>query len=543
MLKTIINASHFSSVQLTPTLLVYYKSAFPAHRIQVFSDALNPAVWGENYKPFACVIIDQESHDILLVRDHLGVEPLFYCYQSDTLIFGNNLPDIIKKLPKHPALLDAEIINLFLDRKRYTDNTYYEGILRVEPAHWLHISPKGTLCKQAYWQLEREGNELFYADEQDYVDNFAVLLHEAVSVGIQGHAKVAAEFSAGLDSSAVYCAAVSQHIRPMLFMHMYAKNSEAERIYNPTYERKFLEHYQINTIQRITADDFDPIQVIQKYAKWFAGPAPHSFYMFAHNVHKAVSAGNYSVLLSGYGGDECVSRIIHNHFILPSFMHNKHYRAAWHALSEQQAEHSLRRTIKNTLILLKYSSAFMHQKMYHIEKIEKYFNHKLKRLLNQKIVTNPPFFATYFPSLRHAECDFLQGQYSYHLRMRIESSSIVSQKMGFQYRYPLLHPKLLAFFLSIPVSQKRNHGKSRYLMHRYLARQLGQDIFGAYKKNEGLHIFSAAMDKLMLQLHQGLFRDHFQNLPYTQSKNTGTPDAMIRKAIPAYMLKYYLTSL
>ena len=82
--------------------------------------------------------------------------------------------------------------------------------------------------------------------------------------------------------------------------------------------------------------------------------------------------------------------------------------------------------------------------------------------------------------------------------------------MGFEYRYPLLYPNLLSFFLALPVSQKRHDGVGRYLIRRYLARQMPGAVFDTYQKKEGLNILPATMDYFKPQFLDGVFDAHFK---------------------------------
>ncbi len=63
------------------------------------------------------------------------------------------------------------------------------------------------------------GESLIYQNSQEYVETFLYALKEAIANTIPSNASIAAEFSAGLDSTAVYCAAHEHGLRPKLFMH------------------------------------------------------------------------------------------------------------------------------------------------------------------------------------------------------------------------------------------------------------------------------------------------------------------------------------
>lgn len=88
--------------------------------------------WRKNYNAFAILVIDGFPK---LIRDHFGLEPFFYSYQNNTLIFASNIPDILKHYQS--KLNYNQVMNLLIKQfpydHTYTDETYYQNIFRVEP--------------------------------------------------------------------------------------------------------------------------------------------------------------------------------------------------------------------------------------------------------------------------------------------------------------------------------------------------------------------------------------------------------------------------
>ena len=143
----------------------------------------------------------------------------------------------------------------------------------------------------------------------------------------------------------------------------------------------------------------------------------------------------------------------------------------------------------------------------------------------------------HYPSVRETECALLQGAHSHEVRMRIEDSSIVSKQMGFEYRYPLLYPKLLEFMLSVPTIQKQRDGRGRYLIRQYLSQFIPNDLFGTYRKKSGLGIVPSTFDLYQKQYEQGCYQEAFKDLPYPHLiKNKHQPIAL-RNHIKGFMLK------
>ena len=117
------NSSLINKFNLKDATLYYYNQR-PMLNIETFSDALNTALWRDYLKPFACIIADNNSDDVILVRDHIGLEPLYYCHhQGKKLLFAQSIPEILKQLPSTPPLLESQIDMLFSQHNFYSDET------------------------------------------------------------------------------------------------------------------------------------------------------------------------------------------------------------------------------------------------------------------------------------------------------------------------------------------------------------------------------------------------------------------------------------
>jgi hypothetical protein len=101
----------------------------------------------------------------------------------------------------------------------------------------------------------------------------------------------------------------------------------------------------------------------------------------------------------------------------------------------------------------------------------------------------------------------------------------------------LLHPKLIEFYLSLPLPEKRHEGAGRYLIRRYLARYLPASIFDNYQKKTGLNILAATMDDYQTKFSEGVFQSAFHELPYPELIQDKMEHMRMVKSVRAFMLK------
>lgn len=524
--RTLINASHWHydthhpfEIYSPDTDIIQrikkYLSQHPSfHQIESLFKAL--------YQAFACLIVDTRSGELLLARDHFGLEPFYYSLIATTstqLCFASNLPDILQHI-KNPTLDMSQVKNILSDicisSLEYTDHTFYKNIFRITPGHIkrLQLQPKINERSSAFWTLDPHAPLIHYASDAKYDEQFAALMHESIQTCIKQSVPhpIGLEFSGGLDSSTILTTLDTANVPTHLFMHT------GERME----ERHYGEHLQDllklkHPLHLINADDFDILKVLNQCRTWFAGAAPYLFFMFAHNIHQAVNTQGCKILLSGFGGDECVS----DHAPLHSYP--LPLKNLWQEL--KNTAH-----LKKFLQLVKLKNPRLRRTLQYI----KLFNNAIAR--KQKQV----FYKRYH-SLQEKQWDWLQGPFSHHVRMRIEYSAVVARSMGFAYRYPLLYPPLVEFCFALPTEQKRRQGNNRLLARRYLEKSLSANLFNAHKKCGD--IFPATLAKTQALYSSGQLHSSFATLPFSalcdeiQQRKLLTPDRKFHLDILRYMFK------
>jgi len=150
---------------------------------------------------FAFALWDQSSRQLWLVRDRLGVKPLFYAHLPHCLLFGSEIKAILAE-PTVDRALDYEALNYYLSLN-YTPapHTLFQRVRQVLPGHFLLVDVTGRLQDVEYWDLiYREDHT---SDEREYVEGFAALLEDSVRLRLISDVPFGAFLSGGLDSSSV----------------------------------------------------------------------------------------------------------------------------------------------------------------------------------------------------------------------------------------------------------------------------------------------------------------------------------------------------
>ena len=366
------------------------------------------------------------------------------------------------------------------------------------------------------------------------MEHFAELLTEAIKLQMDGHNKIAAEFSGGIDSSSIITGFKQLDLEPVLFMH--TAHNESTHVDDSSYANVVIHQYKLNNYHSINAENFDLLGVVRKCSQLFAGAPQYLFPIGANNIHRAVTDAGYTLLFSGFGGDECVSSHAPLATCLREYLSHNNYRQAWHELNAYYTCNNLPKPTKSRLGLTIIKNSYP-QFFGLIQQFPELFTTRQMQRYNI-----PTPLAPNSASLHEYEYTMLQGQHSHHIRLRVEESAIVDKAMGFSYKYPLLYPKLVEFCHRLPLQQKRKHGENRLLIRKYLAQYLPSSVYQKHQKVGG--IMPATMHKIKQEYAAGKYWESFNNLPLTnyaaliRRKYPNNPQAQLLQELVLYGLKF-----
>lgn len=154
---------------------------------------------------FALAVYDPRRPRLLLVRDSVGVRPLYYAQVGRTVLFASE----IKALLAHPAVEarpdEGRLAEFLLEHVQGPAATFFEGIRSVPPAHAVTFDPESVRLRR-YWDFD-PARRLRLGSFPEYAEEFRRLFRQAVRRRLRSEHPVAVSVSGGLDSSAILCAA------------------------------------------------------------------------------------------------------------------------------------------------------------------------------------------------------------------------------------------------------------------------------------------------------------------------------------------------
>jgi asparagine synthase (glutamine-hydrolysing) len=158
---------------------------------------------------FAIVIADVRRGVVHLVRDRVGIKPLYWGQWGTTVLFASEA----KAFLAHPAFraeIDPdEVDELLAFRYVAGEATLLEGVRHVQPGHRLTITPGGVTAAR-YWSIPDNPGKL-RVSRAEAVDRLGHLLGRSVRSQLRADVNVGCQLSGGVDSSLVTVLASPHH--------------------------------------------------------------------------------------------------------------------------------------------------------------------------------------------------------------------------------------------------------------------------------------------------------------------------------------------
>jgi asparagine synthase (glutamine-hydrolysing) len=248
---------------------------------------------------FAFVIYNSQEKSLFIVRDRLGVRPIFYTIHNGRFYFASEIKSIFCDTTI-PRRIDYKGLDeIFTWWTTAPPRTAFEGINELEAGTYIEIKD-GKIITGRYWQMDFP--EQF--DNRRSLDSWAEELHallvDSVRLRLRADVPVGAYLSGGLDSSAT--TALIKHFTTNVvetFSIAFHDKAYDESEYQNEMARYLgTNHHQISCSYKDIAEAFP--SVIWHTERPILRTAPTPLYMLSRLVRQT----NFKVVLTGEGSDE-----------------------------------------------------------------------------------------------------------------------------------------------------------------------------------------------------------------------------------------------
>ncbi len=244
---------------------------------------------------FAFALWDGRTRELFLVRDRMGIKPLFYYTGKDRLVFGSEIKAILAD-PSVPREINPGALSGFLSFMTVpAPGTIYQNIFKLLPGHYLRISGSSHRCVQ-YWDIPTTINDS--VTEEEACDSLTNILGSAVRNQLVSDVALGAFLSGGVDSSAVVAMMRKAEFPDIKTFSISFPGSAVDE---SVFARRVSQ--LMKSDHREFAVTPDLIETLPKLAWFFDEPFAVSS-AFATYFLARLARQHVTVALSGDGGDE-----------------------------------------------------------------------------------------------------------------------------------------------------------------------------------------------------------------------------------------------
>lgn len=249
---------------------------------------------------FAVAIYDKRNRSLFLIRDRMGVKPLYYRLDEKGLIFASEL----KPMMQHPAMtktINKHALSLFLFHGYITaPHAIFEKTFKLEPGKILKYSPKG-IEYITYWSLEDayERTEKLDMPEQEWIAKLDGLFTDSVKDRMISDVPLGGFLSGGVDSSLIV--AIMQKIakKPV---KTFTIGFDEHGFDEAPYAKAVAKHLKTDH-HELYVQSKDVKSLIPEIPKYYDEPFADSSQLPTMMVSQ-MAREKVTVALSGDGGDE-----------------------------------------------------------------------------------------------------------------------------------------------------------------------------------------------------------------------------------------------
>ena len=246
---------------------------------------------------FAFALWDATRRRLVLMRDRLGVKPLFYARRAGRLAFGSEIKAVFAGIDADRSLDEQAFSEYLWYGNAFVERTLYRGVSALAPGEWL-IVEDGREQLAPWWRVES-----WLGREPPPAEGAAAAVRAAVDAAVArqlvSDVPVGLFLSGGVDSSSIAAAASVSGRR----LSSFAVGFDYERGVNElpharlVAQRLGFDHHELH----VRGDRLEEViaTLVQAHDEPFADAANIPLYLLARELH-----GTIKVVLQGDGGDE-----------------------------------------------------------------------------------------------------------------------------------------------------------------------------------------------------------------------------------------------
>ena len=431
---------------------------------------------------YAFALFDSTMMTLTLVRDPLGVKPLYY-YQTDrAIVFASEIKAILSYPFIDKQINEISLYHYLTFANSPSPHTFFKGIQKLQAGTYLQLDLNWRARSNYFWDPSLYQPDTTDKSESEYTEELLTLLRQSVERRMVSDVPFGVFLSGGVDSSLNVALMAEKMNRPVDTYSVGIKEDPSNEF---MFARQVAKHFGTNHHEILLEDD-DFINFLPKMPYYQDEPLADPVCIPLHYVSKLARESGTIVIQVGEGSDEIFAgyntyhffnrynRFIYQPFLKSPYFLKQFFSKLLNNIVPAYFEDALNRACSNLPLFLGNAIAF-----WDVEK---------NRLLQKKLSNT---FSSHFindifsqipttDSLLRIINVELKNRLPELLLMRVDKMSMAN---SIETRVPFLDEDLVRFALTIPSALKQKNGQAKYILKKAAEGILPNDII--YRKKHG----------------------------------------------------------
>jgi asparagine synthase (glutamine-hydrolysing) len=436
---------------------------------------------------FAFAIWDGQNRRLYCARDHFGVRPFYYYAGPRLFGFGSEVKALFELQDVPRSINEARIADKLAYRADDVEHTFYRGIYRLPPAHWMVVG-EDEVRTQRYWCLDPD-REVTLGSDEAYAEAFHDHFKRAVQCRLRAVSPVGAMLSGGLDSSSVACMAQTIHAEQGASHSIHSFSALFDDV-PASDERSYIEAaldaYPFHP-HFVRGDRESPLVPFHERPKRRTqnGPIAAPNLHLNWSIYRLAEAHGVRCILDGFDGDTTVSHGV-------GTFHELAREGRWLALAREACGFGRLRDQSALKIWWRYLHHYRLRRIRGVGRMSQLWRrmtNSVSRKGNGERLLSSDFaerigWTDRKRRLREGQKGVPSSERAHHHRLltrgvlpaTLETLDRASSVFGIEVRYPFFDRRLVEFCLGLPAEQKLRHGWSRRILRHGMKNVLPEAI-------------------------------------------------------------------
>jgi asparagine synthase (glutamine-hydrolysing) len=150
---------------------------------------------------FAIALWDARRRELWLIRDRIGIKPVYYSLHHRRITFASEIKALLKDPEQERAINEEALYHYLSFLTTPAPATLFKGIHKLSPGSWLRVREDGSTQEFRYWDVLEQTQPLVDISENEIAERLVEELRTAVNLRKVSDVPVGVFLSGGIDSS------------------------------------------------------------------------------------------------------------------------------------------------------------------------------------------------------------------------------------------------------------------------------------------------------------------------------------------------------